>query len=71
MSIIFTGKGNGGKSLFFHTHPVWIKWTGSSHILWSNEDDINEEPKGTGFVKYENYKQWYEEVFLGREKMRM
>lgn len=65
MFSIFTGKGNQGKSLFSNPCPIWVKIHDDvSYTMWSNEDNIDQEPEGAGFIKYENFKRWYEENFL-------
>ena len=50
--VLFTGKGNQGKSIFSKRIPLWIKEDENSITIWSNEDNVDEKPKESGFVKY-------------------
>ncbi len=50
--------GNQRKSLSSKA-PVWIREDENLLEIWSNEDDIKEEPKEEGFVRYQEYIKGY------------
>ena len=58
--VIFTGKGNSGKSLFSRDlKDLWFKSDDDGIIIWRNEDDPTEIPTDPGFIRYNDYIKGY------------